>query len=47
LGETLAKAGNGAAADLLDQAAGELESQLGAAHPETVRAKSAVARARG
>jgi tetratricopeptide (TPR) repeat protein len=47
LGETLAKAGSVAAADLLEKAARELESQLGAAHPETVRAKSAVARARG
>jgi len=46
LGETQAKGGVEGAADLLEKAAQELESQLGAAHPETVRAKAALAYAR-
>jgi tetratricopeptide (TPR) repeat protein len=43
LGETLRKAGNPAATDLLEKAARDLESQLGADHPQTLRAKSALA----
>ena len=46
LGETQAKGGVEGAADLLEKAAQELELQLGAAHPETVRAKAALAYAR-
>jgi len=44
LGEALAATGNGSALSLLKQAAQELESQLGAAHPQTLRAKAALAR---
>lgn len=44
LGETLAQSGNAAAPEILKKAAHDLESQLGADHPETVRAKAAVAR---
>jgi predicted Ser/Thr protein kinase len=44
LGETLLKAGNAAAPDLLKKAAQDLESQLGADHPVTVRAKAALTR---
>jgi tetratricopeptide (TPR) repeat protein len=44
LGEALAKAGSAEAPDLLKSAAHDLESQLGADHPETLRAKAAVAR---
>jgi eukaryotic-like serine/threonine-protein kinase len=40
LAETLLKAGNPGGADLLKRAARDLESQLGADHPETLRAKS-------
>ena len=46
LGETQAKGGVEGAADLLGKAAHDLESQLGAAHPETIRAKAALAYAR-
>jgi tetratricopeptide (TPR) repeat protein len=45
LGETLFKAGNTAAPDMLKKAAHDLESQLGTDHPETLRAKAALARA--
>jgi hypothetical protein len=44
LGETLAQNGNAAAPEFLKKAAHDLESQLGADHPETVRARAAVAR---
>jgi hypothetical protein len=44
LGEALFKGGNAAAPDMLRKAAHDLESQLGADHPETVRAKAALAR---
>ena len=47
LGEALSRAGNPAAPELLKQAARDLESQLGADHPQTVRARIALARARG
>ena len=43
LGETLAKSGSDAAAPLLEKAYRELELQLGASHPETLRAKAALA----
>lgn len=46
LGETLLKAENAAAPDLLKKAAHDLESQLGADHPQTLRAKAALARVR-
>jgi eukaryotic-like serine/threonine-protein kinase len=46
LGEMLSKAGNAAAPDMLKKAAHDLESQLGADHPETMRAKAALARVR-
>jgi tetratricopeptide (TPR) repeat protein len=46
LGETLLKAGSAAAPDLLKKAAHDLESQLGADHPQTLRAKAALARVR-
>jgi hypothetical protein len=42
LGETLLKTGNPAGADLLKKAARDLESQLGADHPQTLRAKTAL-----
>jgi tetratricopeptide (TPR) repeat protein len=45
LGETRTKGGNAGGADILEKAAHVLESQLGAAHPETVRARSALASA--
>jgi uncharacterized protein HemY len=44
LGESLATASPDRAADLLGEAARDLESELGAAHPQTVRAKNALAR---
>jgi non-specific serine/threonine protein kinase/serine/threonine-protein kinase len=44
LGEALAKSGSPAAAALLKKASADLESQLGANHPQTVRAKAALAR---
>ena len=44
LGETLAQGGSAAAPELLKKAAHDLESQLGADHPETLRAKAALAR---
>jgi len=44
LGETLLKAGNPAARGLLKKAAQDLESQLGADHPQTLRAKAALAK---
>jgi tetratricopeptide (TPR) repeat protein len=44
LGETLAQGGSAAAPEILKKAAHDLESQLGADHPETVRAKAAVSR---
>jgi non-specific serine/threonine protein kinase/serine/threonine-protein kinase len=44
LGEALAGMGQGAAVNLLKNAARDLESQLGAGHPETLRATSALAR---
>ncbi len=43
LGEALLKAGDPAATDLLKKAAQDLESQLGADHPQTLRAKAALA----
>jgi tetratricopeptide (TPR) repeat protein len=43
LGETQAQGGVEGAADLLKKAAQELELQLGTAHPETLRAKAALA----
>jgi len=46
LGETLAKSGSDAAAPLLEKAYRELELQLGASHPETLRAKAALAHLR-
>jgi len=46
LGETLAKSGSDAAAGLLEMALRELELQLGANHPETLRAKGALAHLR-
>jgi hypothetical protein len=46
LGEMLLKAGSAAAPDTLKKAAHDLESQLGADHPETMRAKAALARVR-
>jgi hypothetical protein len=46
LGEALLEAGSAAAPDLLKKAAHDLESQLGADHPETLRAKAALARIR-
>jgi eukaryotic-like serine/threonine-protein kinase len=45
LGEALLKAGDPAAPDLLKKAAHDLESQLGADHPQTLRAKEALAKA--
>jgi len=45
LGEALLKAANPAAADLLKKAAHDLETQLGADHPQTLRARAALARA--
>jgi hypothetical protein len=44
LGEALAKSGSGEAPALLKKASIDLESQLGADHPQTLRAKAAVAR---
>jgi hypothetical protein len=44
LGEALLRAGDPAAADLLKKAAHDLESQLGADHPQTLRAKEALAK---
>jgi eukaryotic-like serine/threonine-protein kinase len=46
-GEALAKDGRDGAVALLDKAARDLESQLGATNPETLRAKAALAHARG
>ncbi|HEY6454845.1 MAG TPA: serine/threonine-protein kinase [Steroidobacteraceae bacterium] len=43
LGEILLKDGSSGAQDLLKKAARDLEAQLGADHPETVRAKAALA----
>jgi tetratricopeptide (TPR) repeat protein len=42
LGEALAKSGNDGASAVLKKAASDLESQLGANHPQTVRAKAAL-----
>jgi hypothetical protein len=44
LGEALARGGSSAAAALLKKASADLESQLGANHPQTLRAKAALAR---
>jgi eukaryotic-like serine/threonine-protein kinase len=44
LGEALAKSGSAEAPALLRKASLDLESQLGADHPQTLRAKAAVAR---
>ena len=44
LGEALAMGSGDAAADLLRGAARDLETELGAAHPQTLRAKKALAR---
>jgi eukaryotic-like serine/threonine-protein kinase len=44
LGESLAKSGSGEAPAVLKKASVELEAQLGAGHPQTLRAKAAVAR---
>jgi predicted Ser/Thr protein kinase len=46
LGEALATSGSAAAPPLLKRAAQDLESQLGANHPQTLRAKAALARLR-
>lgn len=46
LGETLAKDGRDGAVALLDQAVQDLDSQLGGSHPETLRARAALAHAR-
>ena len=46
LGEALATSGSAAAPLLLKKAAQDLESQLGANHPQTLRAKAALARLR-
>ena len=46
LGEALVKAGSPAATELLKIAAHDLESQLGADHPQTLRAKTALAQFR-
>jgi non-specific serine/threonine protein kinase/serine/threonine-protein kinase len=43
LGEALARGHVEGAAELLQESAAALESQLGAAHPETIRAKAALA----
>lgn len=43
LGETLFKSGSDAAPALLKKAARDLESELGADHPQTLRARSALA----
>jgi eukaryotic-like serine/threonine-protein kinase len=43
LGEALARAHAEGAAELLERSTLELESQLGASHPETIRAKAALA----
>jgi non-specific serine/threonine protein kinase/serine/threonine-protein kinase len=43
LGEALARGGDDSAADLLRGAARDLETELGADHPQTLRAKSALA----
>jgi tetratricopeptide (TPR) repeat protein len=45
LGEALLKSGNTGAAAILKKAGRDLESQLGANHPQTLRAKLALARA--
>lgn len=44
LGEALAKSGSPAAPALLKKASADLEAQLGANHPQTLRAKAALAR---
>jgi eukaryotic-like serine/threonine-protein kinase len=44
LGEALAASGSGEALGVLKKASSSLESQLGANHPQTVRAKAALAR---
>jgi eukaryotic-like serine/threonine-protein kinase len=44
LGENLAKSGSAAAPAMLKKASVDLESQLGANHPQTARAKAALAR---
>jgi hypothetical protein len=44
LGEALAKSGSAGAAAMLKKARTDLESQLGANHPQTLRAKAALAR---
>ena len=44
LGEALLKSGNAGAAAMLKKASIDLESQLGANHPQTLRAKLALAR---
>jgi eukaryotic-like serine/threonine-protein kinase len=46
LGEALAKSGSASAGDVLKSAASDLESQLGADHPQTMRAKAALAELR-
>jgi tetratricopeptide (TPR) repeat protein len=46
LGENLLKTGGNTAPDLLKTAARDLESQLGADHPQTLRAKAALDRVR-
>jgi tetratricopeptide (TPR) repeat protein len=45
LGEALAKSGSAAAPAMLKKASVDLESQLGANHPQTLRAKAALAKA--
>ena len=46
LGEALARAGSDAAPAILEKAAHDLESQLGANRPQTLRAKAALAHLR-
>jgi eukaryotic-like serine/threonine-protein kinase len=46
LGEALARSHAEGAAELLEKSALDLESQLGASHPETIRARAALALAR-
>jgi hypothetical protein len=46
LGEALARSHAQGAAELLERSTADLESQLGASHPETIRAKAALALAR-
>jgi predicted Ser/Thr protein kinase len=46
LGEALTKSGSAGAANVLKSAASDLEAQLGASHPQTLRARAALADSR-